>query len=131
MLKRNWITKFLVIPFFIGAVLLMPGCAEESKVYADPAKTVEVAPGKEFVVNLESNPTTGYSWLESHDEAIIELVEKTYEQDETKTPMVGVGGIQTFNFKALKPGTTEIKFSYQRPWENEAIKQMVFKVTVK
>lgn len=126
MLKRLSISVCLT-----GAILLMPGCSEEAKVYADPAGTVEVNTNKEFIVTLDANPTTGYFWQASYDKDILKLVDKTYKQNNTRTPMVGVGGIDTFRFQAIKAGSTEIQFAYKRPWESEIGKQVTFKVMVK
>ena len=130
MVNRLWLTKFLVAPFFIGSILLVPGCAAEPSVYANPDKAIVVAPGKEFVIDLESNPTTGYSWQETHDEMIVRLTGKTYEQSVTGTPVVGGGGVESFRFQALKSGTTEIEFFYKRAWEEEPIKETKFHVIV-
>jgi len=131
MVNRLWLTKFLVAPFFIGSILLVPGCAAVPAVYADPGSKIAVETGKEFVIDLESNPTTGYSWQETHDEMIVRLTGKTYEQSGTGTPVVGGGGVETFRFQALKSGTTEIEFFYKRAWEAEPIKETKFYVIVK
>ena len=84
--------------------------------------------GQIFVIAIGSNPTTGYSWQESYDENMLELVEKTYEPGkEIKQGMVGAGGVEYFRFKAVKRGETEITLVYKRPWE-EPTPQDVTKV---
>jgi inhibitor of cysteine peptidase len=71
-------------------------------------------------------------WQESHDETILELVEKTYKLgEEAKQGAVGAGGVEYFRFKTLKAGKTEITMVYKRPWEEESIDQKVFTVNIK
>ncbi len=81
---------------------------------------------------LYSNPTTGYSWQASYDEAMLELVKETYELGEfAKQGLVGAGGTELFRFKALKKGEVEITMVYKRSWEEEILQQKVFTVEVK
>lgn len=130
-IEKKSVKRLIAAGCLIAGILLMPGCSEEVKVYTDPAGTVEVNTNKEFIVTLEANPTTGYFWQASYDGNILKLVDKTYKQNDARTPMVGVGGIDTFRFKAVKAGSTEILFTYKRPWESEIGKQVTFKVMVK
>jgi inhibitor of cysteine peptidase len=130
-IEKKSVKRLIAAGCLIAGILLMPGCSEEVKVYADPAGTVEVNTNKEFIVTLDANPTTGYFWQASYDKGILKLVDKTYKQNNTRTPTVGVGGIDTFRFQALKAGSTEIQFAYKRPWESEIGKQVTFKVMVK
>jgi len=131
MIKGKLFKRLLITGSLIVTILLMPGCSEEVKVYADPTGTVEVNTNKEFIVTFDANPTTGYFWQASYDKDMLKLVEKTYKQNNTRTPTVGVGGIDTFRFKAVKAGSTEILFTYKRPWESEIGKQVTLKVTVR
>jgi len=125
--------KFLLL--FTMAVVasgLMAGCAGVVKTYTDSGQAIGIGTNQEFVIALGSNPTTGYSWQESHDEAMLKLAEKTYEQGEqAKMGLVGAGGVEYFRFKALKTGETKITMSYKRSWETEAIDQKVFTVEIK
>lgn len=130
-IEKKSVKRLIAAGCLIAGILLIPGCSEEVKVYADPAGTVEVNTNKEFIVTFDANPTTGYFWQASYDGNILKLVDKTYKQNNTRTPTVGVGGIDTFRFKALKAGSTEIQFTYKRPWESEIGKQVTFKVMVK
>lgn len=80
---------------------------------------IEVAVGEEFSRTLESNPTTGYVWKPSFNEQLLELKSNEFFPKDNGN-LVGSGGIETFIFEALKPGNTEIVFSYVRPWEGES-----------
>jgi len=123
--------KFLILVTVV-AICLMAGCTREVKTYSDSGQTIDIGVNQEFVIALGSNPTTGYSWQESHDENILELVEKTYELgEEAKQGLVGAGGVDYFRFKTLKTGETEITLVYKRPWEEESLDQKIFKVNIK
>ncbi len=131
-MKLYLLRRLVVAICLSGIILFLPGCAgAEVKAYTDPAKIVEVSTKGEFSVTLESNPTTGYLWQASYDENLLKLVDKTYRQNDTRTPLVGVGGTDAFIFQAIKAGSTEITFNYKRPRESEIARQMIFKVTVK
>lgn len=111
------------------ASCLVAGCVGKVKAYTDSGQTISIAVNQEFIIALGSNPTTGYGWQESHDEAMLKLVEKTYEQG--KQGLVGAGGIEFFQFKTLKKGKTEITLVYKRPWEEETIDKKVFTIDIK
>ncbi len=71
-----------------------------------------------LTVNLESNPTTGYSWTAFvKDEAIKQNGESVYTS--TSLPEIaGGGGYETFKFTAVRQGEFLIAFYYQRPFES-------------
>jgi len=109
--------RFLMLVTVI-AICLMAGCVGEVKTYTDSGRTIDIGANQEFVIALGSNPTTGYSWQESHDENMLQLMEKTYKPGkEAKQGAVGAGGVEYFRFKTLKTGETEITLVYRRPWE--------------
>jgi inhibitor of cysteine peptidase len=106
----------------------------EVKTYTDSGQTINIGVNQEFVIALGSNPTTGYGWQESYDEAMLELVEKTYEPGkEAKEGMVGAGGVESFRFKVLKTGEAEITLVYKQPWEEPTPQDItkVFTVSIK
>ncbi len=82
-----------------------------------------VAPGQEFVLSLESNPTTGYQWTFSNpvDKKILSEPQHEFRSAASAThpAVVGQGGRDYWTFKALQPGTTELKLVYSRPWESK------------
>jgi len=127
--------KKVLLLLAVVAISLAAGCVGEIKTYTDSGQAISIGVNQEFIIALGSNPTTGYGWQESHDEAGLELVGKTYEPGEkAKQGAVGaggVGGVELFRFKALKTGKTEITLVYKRPWEEKAIDQKVFTVTIK
>ncbi len=109
---------------------LLAGCGG-AKTYTDEGKTIAASVGEEFTIALDSNPTTGYNWEETHDASMLSLVEDKYAPDEKAKGLVGAGGTQYYRFKALNKGDTEVTLVYKRTWEEESIEQKVFKVNIK
>jgi len=115
----------------ILAIGLLAGCAGGIETYTDADKTINANVNEEFVITLDSNPTTGYNWEEDYDEAMLKLVESKYEMSkQAEEGMVGAGGTQYFRFQALKTGKTEITLTYKRSWETESADQKVFTVDI-
>ncbi|MDO8556860.1 MAG: protease inhibitor I42 family protein [Candidatus Jorgensenbacteria bacterium] len=81
------------------------------------ASSLETTVNGQFIVQLDSNPTTGFSWGTSYDKDALELVASTFIPP-SDTKLLGSGGMDTFTFKALKAGETKLKFSYLRAWES-------------
>lgn len=78
---------------------------------------VQASSGKEFVITLESNPTTGYSWrlTERPDRSIVEFIRQRYIPPQDG--LIGAGGKEEWVFKALRSGEIKVLFEYVRPWE--------------
>ena len=111
------------------AVSLIAGCAGITT-YTDPSQTINATVNGEFAIALDSNPTTGYSWNVSYDASLLSLEKEKYQPSEKEPGLVGAGGTQYYQFKALKAGSTEINLTYLRSWEEEPIDQKVFTVEI-
>jgi inhibitor of cysteine peptidase len=81
---------------------------------ADAGTTVQAKVGDPIVITLEANPTTGYDWhlQPGLDEAVVTFVKQTYEQGAAASGVVGAGGEDTIEFKAVGAGTTTISLAY-------------------
>ncbi len=92
------------------------------------------ATSKHFSIQLEENPTTGYSlvWQQEGD-GVVALVKERYVQDSGEVMMVGRGGKHSFAFKGVKAGKVTLSFQQARPWEPKemALDEAVFHLTVK
>ena len=69
---------------------------------------------------FDANATTGYSWAQTQQGDSVTMEKEYYVSPKTEPPMAGLGGTQYYVFRAVKPGTTTLTFTYQRPWEQEA-----------
>lgn len=78
-------------------------------------ETIEIGKDATFTIELVGNPTTGYEWTVSPtDPAFLRLTESTYASDSSA---IGSGGLYTFRFETLRPGTTPLTLLYHRSWE--------------
>jgi predicted secreted protein len=141
----NFIKATLVI-LFIAALLISCSPAATSKPepavppasnptgssgsleLTNPAKMITVPVGVTFIINVNANPTTGYTWEVGFDQSLLKLV-KRYTPS---TPgMIGSGGVESF--VRMRAGVTEVYLNYKRPFEpnNPALETKTFKVTIK
>ncbi len=125
--------QFLVlVAITVVAVCLVAGCAGGPKTYSDPKEVISIGANQEFTIGLGSNPTTGYGWQASYEEAVLELVEKTYVLGEkAEQGVVGAAGTEYFRFKTLRAGSTRLSMTYKREWEEKGIERKIFQVNIK
>lgn len=92
---------------------------EERMVYNESANnsTVNVTAGKEFVIELRENPTTGYMWNATVTSGLL-IVNDTYAMDAAAPGMVGVGGTHSWLLKGTGTGMQQFRATYMRSWEN-------------
>ena len=85
----------------------------------DISNVINATAGKDFVITLDANATTGYEWqlANSIDNNLIEFVGSEYIPN--KTDLVGSGGRSVWTFKAVQTGKTQISFKYIRSWEKD------------
>ncbi len=99
------------------AIGLVTGCIGEIATYEDEGQAIDTEVNQQFVIALGSNPSTGYSWQVSYDEAMLELVGGESKYKEAGGGLLGAGGVEYFSFKALKTARTEVTLVYKRPFE--------------
>lgn len=97
---------------------------------SDNGGQIEVKTGDLMVIQLEGNPSTGYTWeAQNLDAAMFEMVgEPEFESD--NPDLVGSGGTLTLTFKTLKAGTATLNLVYHRPWETDVEPLETFSITV-
>lgn len=82
---------------------------------------------KQITIELQSNPSTGYSWNWSQEgTGSLALVEDTFER--SSSPLVGAPGKQVFVFSGDDPGSVTLTFTYARPWETTSLASQDTKV---
>lgn len=91
-------------------------------------RTAEV--GDTFLIELESSPTTGYTWQADFDEEMLSLESTNFE---VKYPdRAGSPGTRSFTFKALKEGSVNINFTYSKQWENkQPLKEKEYRIIIR
>jgi predicted secreted protein len=81
------------------------------------SKQIEVNMGDTFTVNLCSNASTGFRWLDLaniSEKTIVQQID--YKNIAPSKAMPGTPGEQVWTFKALKKGTAQITNEYSQPW---------------
>jgi len=125
--------KLRVMPILLMIMsLLVVSCASAApKEFTSPKQTIEVQVGEQFIIILDSNPTTGYSWEADFDESFLKLAKSEYEPSDKPEGMVGTGGKERFVFEGLNKGDTQVRLTYKRPWEQEVADTKTFSVSIK
>jgi inhibitor of cysteine peptidase len=111
--------KRLLAPVLLLSVLLV-ACGKDSDdsviIYQQSGQTITVGVGQHFAVQLDANPTTGYTWqLTADPGAPVQVLGHTYTPAPPQQP--GSGGTELFTFQAVAAGTSTLAFGYVRPWE--------------
>lgn len=109
--------------------------AAQSIVYSQDKTNIAVTPDSpKFIIKLESNPTTGYSWfLHEYDAKLVQPLKREFKQGDKK--LIGSPGYELWTFKIkpagfIVPQQTTIRFAYARPWEgSENSTQLAFHVS--
>lgn len=85
----------------------------------DDGATIQMKVGERVSLELEGNPTTGYSWqIASIDPAVLAPAgEPDYS---SSSDADGAGGTYTFHFAAVAAGETEVVLLYFPSWEEPA-----------
>ncbi len=103
---------------------------------ADSGKTVSAGVGDLVIIELDANPTTGFTWEPQPlpKDASLTLKSKKFETASQRCPEIppamGQGGVTTFTYQAVKTGKASITLAYRRPWEKEAKPAKTFAVTI-
>lgn len=128
MRSARWMCAVLVA----GLALVVVGCtSSEPKALGqeDDGTSATVKAGEQLIVELPSNPTTGFSWIVADDGPLTQVGDAAYES-EAKSGVVGAGGIETFTFDAEKAGSGTLTLEYRRSWETGVAAEDVWSVTV-
>ena len=91
-------------------------------VAADHDRMIDVKVGQLVTVRLDANRTTGYTWLLSSGEPAQGVVqplhpESRYDKKIDGIYSMGVGAIEVWEFRAVRPGEGILRLEYRRPFE--------------
>ena len=76
--------------------------------------SITVDKGNEFVIALDANPSTGYTW-DTGDDPNVKFVSS--KQVSAKNAQPGAPGTQRMAFKADKTGSSTLELAYARQFE--------------
>jgi inhibitor of cysteine peptidase len=85
--------------------------------------------GQELVIQLDGNPTTGYTWEAKDLDATMfkQVGDATFASSNPN--LVGSGGTLTLSFRVLKTGTAPLTLVYHRSWETTEAPLNTFSIT--
>jgi inhibitor of cysteine peptidase len=109
----------------------VPALEPITSVYTEDnnTETVRALKGDTIIIELQENPTTGYSWNLSASSGL-SLVDDKYVQDSAEEGMTGVGGVHVWTFDVIEDGVQDISAVYMRPWEDITGEEDAFELTV-
>lgn len=118
---------------FIVLIVLVSACSsyENGRTLTDEnsGQTIEMNVGDIFTVELEGNPSTGYTWeVAEMDTALLKQVGET--EFETDNDLVGASGVLILRFEAIDTGETALNLVYHRPWEEDIPPEETFEVSL-
>ncbi len=132
-MKRATILALVIV---VG-VALAAGCSSSSsptKTYTKSDTSITAGAGQQFIIQLDSNPTTGYAWniTNTLDTAVVKKVRSVYIANQTAKGVVGSGGVEKWTFEGVAKGTATIEMGYARSFEKGVppVQTATFKVTI-
>ena len=116
----------------LSLVLMFATCSKNEKINSHKMKTdYEIAVNGSFQVELDSNPTTGFSWKWTNKQSV-SIVNSPGSEYIPDTPVLtGSGGKEIWKFNGVKSGIDTIKLEYCRSWDTTSTvssKNIVVKV---
>jgi len=125
---------FTIVIAFVGCLIIFSMLYAPEIVWKaeDALKPLTVKSGRFFIIELESNPSTGYSWTYdiTNGDAIL-YVKDEYIPSKEKN-IVGAPGVHRFVFRASGSGNVTLRMKYARSFESgEPLQSWDYAITVK
>jgi len=126
--------KILIFTSLMLVTAMLTACASaasgpQTLTETDNGKTIQLQTGDRFVVELDGNFTTGYSW-----EAVFpggSIVKQVGQAEFTpESNKLGAGGKIVLTFEAVTPGQQPLQMVYHRPFESDVAPLKSFTVNV-
>ncbi|MCK8114040.1 protease inhibitor I42 family protein [Anaerosoma tenue] len=111
--------RILTAAAVAGALLSAAGCSAAADVTVtgeDDGGTVTVRDGGTLTVELDSNPTTGYTWLEASVPGVLEARGEPVFEPESDA--LGARGVQTLTYDVVGTGEGTLELEYARAFES-------------
>ena len=96
---------------------------------SDVGRIILLQVGDDVILELDENPSTGYSWdLEAPGEATLRPLSTVFRSQPAVPP--GAGGMRQFRFVATALGQTALTLKLWREWEGDPSIIKRFSITV-
>ena len=122
--------KRFVLLAVVAALFGLSGCDGGTTRLSgeDDGARIELVSGDEIVVELESNPSTGYSWQVASSKGARQKGEVEYVGGDTD--VVGAAGVERFTFVREGSDAGVIALEYRRPWETTEAPEDTWSLTI-
>lgn len=114
-----------------GAIASAPGLALAQAGDA----TLSLAVGAHAVIDLDENPSTGYTWhfdpQRSKNAAIVSVADLGFSPPPAQPSPIGAPGRRRWSVEAVRTGRAELVFTYARPWEDRPAREHRAEVEVR
>lgn len=110
-------SRMFAVVCVAGLMPLFAGCAGIVTLTADNnGQTVDAVVGGQLILNLASNPTTGFDWkITAIDTAILQQEgDSIYVPNASQSGATGVGGTRTWTFGVKAAGSTTLTLEYRQ-----------------
>ena len=122
-----------VILFFNGCWYSSGGSTDLLLTEKDNGRTIEVNIKTKIIIELSSNPSTGYQWEPANldDSFIKQDGESVYVVNDECKGLDGCGGKEQFIFRVIKTGNGRINLVYQRSPKENPVKKFQIDIKVR
>ncbi len=126
-MDKRLIRLALAISMF---ALALAGCAAERATSVSFDGGTLRSSGKTLTIELEGNPTTGFTWTSQIEGDNLSLESEDYTSSSKDPHISGAGGVFGYRYEGAEEGASTITCTYRRPWEDyDPLKTFVFEVT--
>lgn len=125
---KNIINSAAALVLLLAAVVTY----SQEKTYTEKDAEIVASVGENFIISLESNQSTGYSWSVGMVSDNAQVVVAGMDYDLPEGSITGQGGAEVWHLKAVAPGVVKLVFYYSRSWEKDApAKTVNFSISIK
>ncbi len=129
------LTTWLILVMIPMSVCATPHATDNHKTIteADNGNTIHIKEGQTFIIKLNENPSTGYSWELSLSKGLGLLSDKYNSPESSKKGgkfVIGAAGYHSWEIKAVAKGSQQVNGIYKRSWEPETDEEKTFKLNV-
>ena len=124
---RRYVVMAAVVLAAVLSISAVAGCGSSGtsangKTFTIKDTRINAKVGDQFVIQLESNATTGFAWGISGtlNPSVVTKVRSTYIAGPNPKNMSGVGGTEKWTFKATGKGKGKIVMIYYRSFDKTA-----------
>lgn len=90
-----------------------------------------VSVGELYDLNLEANPTTGYTWMVKRLPLNLILVDGRYRKDPKQYGLLGSGGHYVYTVMGAHPGTSLLELIYGQTFDKSSWEHKLIEIQVK